>query len=181
MDRKAYLEAIRQRYRSAVRSEKKRILDKFCMICGYNRKYAIVLLNKRIKVRRKTKRGRRSSYDNQRFLEVLHRIWKASDFMCSRRLKAIIPLWLPHYDKLYSPVDDEARNLLLSVSHATLDRILKPLRLRRRRGLCGTKPGTLLRSQIPIRTDSWDIDGPGFMEADTVAHCGSSLTTSAHP
>lgn len=175
MDRKAYLEAIRPRYRVAGRPEKKRILDEFCMICDYNRKYAIVLLNKRIAGHRKAKSGRRPTYDNQRFLEVLHRIWKTSDFMCSRRLTAIIPLWLPHYEKLYSPLDDETRNLLLSVSHATLDRLLKPLRLRHGKGLCGTKPGTLLRNQIPIRTDSWDIDGPGFMEADTVAHCGTSL------
>ena len=176
MDRRAYLKAIWVRYNSAPRTAKKPILDEFCAVCGYNRKYAIVLLNKPLlRVSRKGKPGRRSKYADQRFLEVLGRIWTASDFMCSRRLKAIIPEWLPHYEQAYKPVDEKTKSLLLTISAATLDRVLKPLRLRRGKGRSGTKPGTLLRTQIPIRTSNWDIDSPGFMEADTVAHCGNSL------
>ena len=95
--------------------------------------------------------------------------------MCSSQLKTVIPMWLPYYEQEYKPIDDETRLLLLSVSPATLDRILSPVRARHRKGLCGTKPGTLLRNQIPIRTDNWDIGSPGYMEADTVAHCGSML------
>jgi hypothetical protein len=174
-DKRVYLEAILQRYKKADRTTKKQILNEFCAICSYNRKYAIVLLNKPLKGAKKAKRGRKSKYGDKNFLEVLYRIWKASDFMCSRRLAAIIPLWLPHYEQEYKPVDNKTRSLLLSVSHATIDRILKPHRARYGKGLCGTKPGTLLRNHIPIRTDNWDIDTPGFMEADTVAHCGNSL------
>lgn len=65
---------------------------------------------------------------------------------------------------------------LLSMSTRTLDRLLKPFRIRyKHRGLTGTKPGYLLKNQSPIKTDNWDVTQPGFMEADTVAHCGNSL------
>lgn len=173
-EKTAYLEAIQKRYSKAGRRDKKAILDEFCAVCGYNRKYAIRLLGKRTK-RRSGKRGRKSRYAHPDFLKVLHCICKAADFMCSRRLKAVIPLWLPFYEQSYEPLPDHIRLLLLAVSHATLDRILRPLRARYGKGLCGTKPGTMLRNQIPIRTDNWDITRPGFMEADTVAHCGTSL------
>ena len=73
-------------------------------------------------------------------------------------------------------MSDEVENQLLSISAATIDRLLAPTRAKTRpRGLCATKPGSLLRNQIPIRTHNWDISQPGFMEADTVAHCGNSL------
>lgn len=166
---------VRPRYLRAGRAEKKQILDEFCAVCGYNRKYAIDLMNKPLRVTKKGKPGRKSKYRTPTFLEVLRRIWVASDFMCSRRLKVVIADWLPHYEEEYSPVDDDTKALLLAVSKNTLDRLLKPLRGRYGKGLCGTKPGTLLRNQIPIRTSNWDITVPGFMEADTVAHCGNSI------
>lgn len=173
-ERRAYLRAIRERYFNANRKEKQRILDEFCTVCKYNRKYAIRLLGMPV-YRRKNKRGRKSQYADPCFLKVLGYLWKASDFMCSCRLKVIIPLWLPFYEQSCEPLADEVRSRLLTVSRATLDRILRPLRARYGKGLCGTKPGTMLRNQIPIRTDNWDITQPGFMEADTVAHCGNSL------
>ena len=92
-EKKAYLEAIRARYIQANRIGKKRILDEFCAVCGYNRKYAIYLLSKPRK-RHKAKPGRKSKYTEKPFLNALTRIWKASDFMCSRRFKTVIPLWL---------------------------------------------------------------------------------------
>jgi hypothetical protein len=173
-EKAAYLEAIRKRYRKASRHEKKAILDEFCTICRYHRKYAIRLLRKP-RNQQRAKRGKKPVYAAPRFLKALQSIWKASDFMCSRRLKVVIPVWLPFYEQSVEPVDDEVRSRLLAISHATLDRVLKPLRTKYRKGLCGTKPGSMLRNQIPIRTDNWDITQPGFMEADTVAHCGTSL------
>ncbi len=65
--------------------------------------------------------------------------------------------------------------MLTGISPASIDRLLKPIRVQHPKGLSGTKPGTLLKNQIPIRTTHWDITLPGFMEADTVAHCGNSL------
>lgn len=170
----AYLRAIRHRYRIGNRKEKQQILNEFCTVCNYNRKYAIRLLGMP-EYRRKAKRGRKSRYVDPVFLKVLGYIWKASDFMCSRRLKVVIPMWLPFYEQSVEPLAAEVQARLLTISTATLDRILRPLRARYGKGLCGTKPGTMLRNQIPIRTDNWDITRPGFMEADTVAHCGNSL------
>lgn len=173
-EKNAYREAIRDRYRTASRHEKKRILDEFCAVCGYNRKYAIRLLNRPVR-RKKRKRGRKSRYADAAFTKALLYIWKASDFLCSIRLLAAIPLWLPFYEQAYGSLSAETRKKLLSISRASLDRVLKPHRARYGKGLSGTKPGTLLRNQIPIRTHNWDITQPGFIEADTVAHCGNSL------
>lgn len=173
--KREYLAAIRQRYLQASREEKGLILQEFCAVCGYHRKHAIRLLNRRRK-RPKRRPGRKPVYRSTEFLRALKRIWLVSDQMCSKRLVAAIPLWLPFYEHAYEKLSDKIENQLLSISAATIDRVLAPTRaLTRRRGLCATKPGSLLRNQIPIRTHNWDITGPGFVEADTVAHCGNSL------
>ena len=89
---------------------------------------------------------------------------------------AAMPDWLPCYEQTYETLSDETKNKLFSISAATIDRLLAPTRaMTRPRGRCTTKPGSLLRNQIPIRTHNWDITQPGFVEADTVAHCGNSL------
>ncbi|MBI5626860.1 MAG: hypothetical protein HY935_06665 [Nitrosomonadales bacterium] len=91
----------------------------------------------------------------------------------SRRLKAALPLWLPYYDRPLSP---ETRVLLDTISATSIDRLLKPIRAKTaHKGLSGTKPGTLPKKHIPIQAGTWDVTQPGFMEADTVAHCGNSL------
>ena len=92
---------------------------------------------------------------------MLKTLWLATDQMCSKKLVAAIPLWLPFYERTHGTLDDELRANLLSISPATLDRLLTP-----GRGRCGTKPGSLLRTQIPIRTSSWDISRPGFLHTD---------------
>lgn len=174
-ERQAYLEAIRGRYREADRESKAVILDEFCKVCGYNRKYAIRLLNRRRK-RIKGRPGRKPIYDLPELLKALKRIWLASDQMCSKKLVAAIPLWLPFYESTNGRISADIAQKLLAISPATIDRLLLPARVKRhKKGLGGTKPGRLLRNQIPIRTDNWDITQPGFMEADTVAHCGNSL------
>ena len=90
--------------------------------------------------------------------------------------QAAIPLWLPFYETVYKAVNRNTGANYLTISAATIDRVLKPVRVAYgRKGLSGTRPGTLLKNQIPIRTDFWDVTQPGFMEADTVAHCGNSL------
>jgi hypothetical protein len=91
-------------------------------------------------------------------------------------LKAILPLWIPGYIQSHGDLDKEVIDLLLKISHATIDRILKPVRVKYKgRGRSTTKPGTLLRKQIPVKTNQWDESRPGFLEADTVAHCGTSM------
>ena len=175
-ERQAYLKAIRIRYRRARKKVKVTILDEFCSVCGYNRKYAIRLLNQCTRVRKKRRPGPKPVYASAELLTALKRIWFASDQMCSKKLKAAIPLWLPFYETAYKVLSPDTQDKLLSISAATIDRILKPVRVAHgRKGLSGTRPGTLLKNQIPIRTDFWDVTQPGFMEADTVAHCGDSL------
>ena len=177
-ERRAYLEAIRIRYRRARKAGKSTILNEFCAVCGYHRKYALRLLGTQHKRGKGAahKPGPVSRYDTPELVETLRTIWMASDQLCSKRLKAALPLWLPHYETSFHPLSADTLSLLGSISAATIDRLLKPIRARAGgRGLSGTKPGTLLKKHIPIQTGVWDVTQPGFIEADTVAHCGDSL------
>ena len=172
--KREYLLAIWERYQRVGRRFKSKILDEFCAVCGYTRKYAIGLLSRKPR-RRQCKPGPRRRYDGQ-VLEPLKVIWLAAEQMCSKRLKAALPLWLPFYEQEHGPLVEAVRKKLLQISAASIDRLLKKERARYRgKGLCGTRPGGLLKHQIPIRTDNDDVDRPGFLEADTVAHCGNSL------
>ena len=173
--RREYLAAIRNRYRKASRKEKSVILGEFCATCGYNRKYAIRLLRKKDGAPFPRKPGPAFRYDKELLLVPLKRIWFATDQMCSKKLKAAIPLWLPFYEEEYAPLFPDVRQKLLDMSPATIDRLLKPLRAIYKKGRCSTKPGTLLKNQIPIKTHNWDVTRPGYFEADTVAHCGNAI------
>jgi hypothetical protein len=91
-------------------------------------------------------------------------------------LKAALPLWLPSCEQEHGAPEESVRQKLLQISAATIDRLLKKERARYRgKGLCGTRPGGRLKHQIPIRTGNDDVNRPGFLEVDTVAHCGDSL------
>jgi len=175
--KKEYLLAIWDRYHRVGRRFKSRILDEFCSVCGYARKYAIGLLSRQ--PRQRTQRpGPHRRYDAA-VLGPLKLIWLHSEQMCSKRLKAALPVWLPFYEQKYGPLAPPVRKKLLRISPATIDRLLKKTRARYPgKGLGGTRPGRLLKVQIPIRTDNRDIDRPGFFEADTVAHCGTSMAGS---
>lgn len=173
-EKRVYLEAIRKRYCRARRSDKGKILDEFCSVCGYQRKYAIRLLGSK-PVKSVRRPGRPSQYNQPALLTVLRKLWLATDQMCSKRLAAAMPLWLPHYEVRFGALEESTRAKLTGISPASIDRLLKPVRAQHPKGLSGTKPGTLLKNQIPIRATHWDITLPGFMEADTVAHGGNSL------
>lgn len=172
----AYLEAIRKRYRKASKAEKGKILDEFCAVCGYQRKYALRRLHQSTRKKVRNKPGRHSRYDVTEVMKPLKVLWLTTDQLASKRLKPAIALWLPHYEARYGCLSDEARTKLHSISAATIDRLLKPVRAQAgRHGLSGTKPGTLLKKQIPLQGCVWNVAQPGFIEADTVAHCGDSL------
>jgi len=173
-----YFEVLFKRYKEASRNEKGKIIDECCAVCGYHRKHAIRRLRgyKRFTKPRKKKRGRPSVYNKEVIIRPLKQIWLAANLPCAKRLKAILPLWLPKYSEHFGSLTGNVIKTLLAISPATIDRILKPVRIRyQKRGKSTTKPGTLLRKQIPINTDQWDESRPGFLEADTVAHCGDSL------
>ncbi len=173
-----YLEAISTRYQRAGKRVKTLILDEFCANCGYNRKYAIRLLKKAHKKptgKAGNRPGPKTIYHDTKLLEALKRIWFATDQMCSKKLKAALALWLPFYEKEYEPLGKVLEKKLLQISPATIDRLLKPYRALYKKGRCTTRPGTLLKNQIPVKTDHWDVTQPGYFEADTVAHCGNSM------
>lgn len=176
--KKEYMEAIYLRYRNARRFEKTIILNELCKNCGWHRKHAIRALCtfKRFTKPKPKKRGKPSVYNKPFVIEPLKRIWLAANLPCSKLLKAVIPIWMPFYAKEYAPLSIKAINALRRISASTIDRLLKPVRKKyTKHGRSTTKPGTLLRKQIPIKTNQWDESRPGFFEADTVAHCGDSL------
>jgi hypothetical protein len=177
--KREYVEAVFLRYRHASREKKKLILDEFCETLHCHRKHAIRALRgfKRFTAPKPKKRGRCPVYRNKEILEPLKRIWRAANLPCSKRLKVILPLWLPGYSESFGPLSPQVIKALRSISPATIDRVLQPVRSTyKKHGRATTKPGTLLRRQIPIKTDQWDEKRPGFLEADTVAHCGESLS-----
>lgn len=174
-EKRAYLDEIHARYRSASKESRFYILNEFCKICNYNRKYAIRLLSKPL-FRPKNKPGPKRTYNPERLLTHIKAIWFAADQPCATRLKAIIPLWLEDYETINGMLEENDKKQLLAISSATINRMHKPVRtISKIRGLCSTKPGTVLKNRIEIKTHSWDVTRPGFIEADTVALCGNSL------
>jgi hypothetical protein len=176
--KREYLEAIYLRYRRASRKNKTLILDEFCAACGYHRKHAIRLLHtfKRFTQPKRKKRGKPPFYKTEAILKPLKKIWLSANLPCSKRLKVVLPLWLPGYAQEYGNLPAEVIEALIAISPATIDRLLQPVRVKYKgRGRSTTKPGTLLRKQIPIKTNQWDESRPGFLESDTVAHCGTSM------
>jgi hypothetical protein len=167
--KREYLERIHGRYQRAGREHKKKILDEFCANCGHHRKHAIRLLRGALKKAR-ARPGPEAEYGPE-LLPHLKRIWLASDQMCSKRLAPALPIWVP-----FDPeIPEEVRTKLLRISPAQIDRLLRPIRAHypaRRRS--GTRPGSLIARQIPIRTDNDDSTEPGYFEVDTVSHGGAS-------
>lgn len=174
--KKEYLETIRRRYAGAGRKYKTKILDEFCEICGYHRKHAIRLLNRQPpKQRRRT--GPRPFYGDA-VREVLKDLWLLMNRPCSKLLRAGIPLWLPYYEQT-SSVSRSIHKKLLCVSPASIDRLLQPVRKKYgSHGLGATRPVNPLKHQVPIRTHHTNIDRPGFLQADSVAHGGDSVEDS---
>jgi len=174
MSRREYLRAIWDRYRRSKPDQKGKILDEFCRVCGYNRKYAIGLLNGlRPAAQRPPRKPRGPCYDRS-VIDVLASVWEAAGYPWSVRLRALLPLWLPWIRRHYI-LSREAEQLLLRISPRQIDRRLQPRKNQLRRRLYGrTKPGTLLKHHIPIKTDHWDVSSPGFTEIDLVSHSGSS-------
>ena len=175
--KKEYLKAIFLRYKNASFKEKTVILNEFCQNCNYHRKHAIRLLKKFKRFRKPKQKipGRPSIY-RASIIKPLEKIWLTANLPCSKRLKAILPLWLPAYIEEFGNLPLDVIAALSKISATTIDRILKPFRVKYRgRGRSTTKPGTLLRKQIPIKTNQWDERRPGFLEADSIAHCGESL------
>jgi hypothetical protein len=172
--RKELLAKLRRRYGSAGLAHKHRLLDQAQDLLGYHRKSAIRALRTEPVVRGpRVLTGRPRNYEPGLLLEWLRPIWHGTDYACGRRLAAMLPEWIPAFEAYERRMPQEVRDKLLAASARTLDRLLHPLRLQGgRRSL--TRPGRLLREQIPIRGSVWEEGRAGWLEVDTVALCGGS-------
>jgi hypothetical protein len=151
------------------------MLDEFCETAEYNRKYALRLLNgpPPEQKREASRRSRGASY-SARAIAVLAAIWEAAGYPWSLRLKALLPTWLPWARKRLS-ISKAIEQELQAISPRQMDRRLAPHKRKAKRRLFGrTKPGTLLKHQIPIKTDSWKATAPGSCELDLVSHSGNN-------
>jgi len=163
-----------RKYHLAGAAYRRRLIDELCSVCEYERKYAIkVLTGNRAGPRGLRRGGGWRRYDAT-VARVVAAIWKPADYPCGKRLAALLPLWLPAHEAHHGPLDNAVRMRVLQASPATLDRLLQSHRARLPKRPGGTKPGRLLRTQIPIRCESWAVDTPGYLEADTVEHGGES-------
>jgi len=176
--RREYLKRLKTRYLKASLKKKTVMLDEGEKMSGLNRKYLITVLSAKTDLEHKSTRQRKArceTYD-KRFVVVLKKIWEILDYPCGARLKPMLPEMV---NKLVEcgelTVSEEMKQKLMRVCASTINAKLKRSRQQIRRRIQGTtKPGKLLKSQIPIRTSSWEESHPGFCELDTVAHCGSS-------
>ena len=175
--RRELLQQVIPQYRAATTVRKKsKLLDAFTATTGYNRKYAMHLLNHTKEVQLVPQHPRRRHYGPE-VQHALFLVWHAANRICAKRLIPFLPTLveaLERHEHLH--LTEECRNQLLSMSAATADRLLRSQRKRGQRGLSTTRAGTLLKQQIPVRTfQEWNEDRPGFLEADLVAHCGAEI------
>ena len=185
--RQAVTSVTHERYREAAKKEKRQMLDEFCATTGYSRGYArfvlrnhgreVWLRGKRIVIGDRHQRQQRVKprYYDEDVVKALVRLWQLLNYICGKRLIAIMPELinkLEQFGELQLPVITKEK--LLQISASSIDRLLKAERRKQQlRARSHTKPGTLLKHQIPIRTFAeWAEDQPGFAEIDLVAHDG---------
>jgi hypothetical protein len=169
------LEKLRRRYQNAGPGYKVKLLDQAQELLGYHRKSAIrALCMPRVERAPGIITGRPTCYEPSVLVPWLRPIWQATDYACGRRLAAMLPEWIPAYEAHERKLPTQARDKLLEASARTLDRLLEPLR-GSGAGRSLTRPGTLLRHQIPIRGSVWEEGKAGWLEVDTVALCGGSV------
>ncbi len=197
-ERHANIRELAPRFQKASKMERSHILDQFVSLTGYTRCYAAFVLRtcgkRQLKIldggtrrvvfvagycrKAGAERRRRRQYGGKTFLTALRQLWSLSDGLCGKRLVAFIREVLPLLERqrALTLTDDGLRQKLLTVSPATIDRLLTTTRAQARlKGRSGTRPGTLLKHHIPIRTFAdWNDTRPGFCEADLVAHDGGA-------
>src|SRR3954467_12800290 len=166
--------AITGRYSQAERMERGRILDEFTAITGFHRKHAMRLLRTGQPSRRSGPRPGRRIYDEPT-REALIVIWEASDRICGKRLRPLVPVLVEAMERHgHLQLAPEVRTSLLAMSAATIDRALREVRQQAGRSARRkAPPSAALRRSVPVRTfDGWDNPPPGFVGADLVAHSG---------
>jgi hypothetical protein len=169
------LEVVRPRYLKAGKVEKQKILDQFTCATGYHRKHATRVLKNRVPMRKRRKRTGYPTIYRGEVMRVLEQIWEIYGQICSKRLQPFLPEAIRVLERCQEiNLTKDTKEHLLKISSASIDRCLRPIRSQMPHGLSTTKPGSLLKNLIPVRTfTAWDEERPGFMEIDLVAHCGN--------
>ena len=174
--KREYLQSIYGRYQQSSRVEKQKILDEFMHVCSYHRKYAIGLLNRPLPSPRPRRVPKRRPLYSAAVIDVLAELWVASGYLCAVRLKAALPTWLPWLRRRIALQPGHERQLL-AISPRQLERRLRARKQTVKRRVYGTtRPGSLLKHMIPIKTDQWDITKAGYLEIDLVSHSGADAT-----
>lgn len=169
------LTKLRRRYEQAGAAHKRKLLDQAQELLGYHRKAAIRALRAPARVQGpRIITGRPVEYEPSLLVPWLRPIWQATDYACGQRLVAMLPEWIPAYEQHERRMPEEVREKLLLASGRTLDRLLEPWR-GQGTGRSLTRPGSLLRQQIPVRGSVWEEGKAGWLEVDTVALCGGSV------
>lgn len=180
LSRRELVVATAPRYQEANKKGKQRILDEFTAATGYHRKYAISLLNQERWQQTgqcSLTRTRPRIYDGE-VQAALIVAWEAANRICSKRLVPFLPEIINALERFeYLSLPKSVRKRLLTISPATVDRLLFEVRHGPEGvGRATTRPGALIKNQVPVRTFSeWNDDRPGFLEADLVAHCGDNV------
>lgn len=169
----AYLDAIRKRYYNGSKKEKSAILDELCNVTGFHRKHAIRILARGHKKGKKAS-GRTKVYSDE-CITHLKKLWHIMGRICSKKMVSALPTWLDHYQAV--GFNNHIKADLTSMSHATLDRYLKSYKAQfARQKRTGTVRAKRFSNIIPIKDIQTKTNGAGFLQADTVAHCGNSLS-----
>jgi hypothetical protein len=168
---------VQARYLKASKMEKQKILDEFTANTGYHRKYAIRVLKHGYKRGGRKPKGRTAIYRGE-VVKALEQIWEIYGRICSKRLHPYLPEGIKVLERCGElQLIPETKSLLLQISRSSIDRCLAAMRFRQPHGRSTTRPGTLLKKQIPLRTFAdWTEDKPGFLEIDCVAHCGEDVS-----
>jgi len=199
-ERKTVVKEEATRYQKVTKKEKGKILDEFGKLTGYSRCYASYVLRnygKRVVVDSsdgvrtvfigddlyngrgmKVKKRKRERIYDDKILNALVYLWRMSDYLCGKRLKVYLNETIPVLKRFNEfKIDEEAEEKLMRISPATIDRLLRSEKMKfRLKGRSLTKPGTLLKHSIPIKTFAdWNEKEPGFVEADLVGHDGGDL------
>jgi hypothetical protein len=172
------VEAVQARYLKASKLEKQKILDEFTCATGYHRKHAIRVLKNKVQAQNRLT-GKTKTYKKVyrgEVVQTLEQIWEIYGHLCSKRLQPFLPEAIRVLERCQEiELSEETKELLLKISSASIDRCLRAVRSKTPHGLSTTKPGSLLKNLIPIRTfTQWEEERPGFLEIDLVAHCGNT-------
>lgn len=186
-ERKKAAAIVAPRYQKARKKDKGFILNEFTKLTGYDRRYASYVLRshgKKLWINRKTvlvsdvrklKRRKKERIYDDAVAVALKKAWEMMDYICGKRLAPILKELIPRLVRFGEiRLTQAAKDKLIKISPATIDRVLASERKKYKiKGRANTKPGTLLKNQIPVRTFSqWDDKRPGFVEIDLVGHDG---------